>query len=108
MLCTGPWSIEFSVLAGTAVGLPIKYFLDKRYIFAFQTQGILKNVRVALLYVVMAVVTTMLFWFSEWLFNAIFQDTVWRLIGGAIGLVAGYMVKYQLDKKYVFIKPDVV
>ena len=29
----GPLSVEISILVGTAMGLPLRYFLEKRYIF---------------------------------------------------------------------------
>jgi hypothetical protein len=37
---TGPNQLMFSVGVGTLAGLVIKYVLDKRYIFRFQTQNV--------------------------------------------------------------------
>ena len=35
----GSFSVEISILVGTAVGLPFRYFLEKRYIFCFKTKN---------------------------------------------------------------------
>lgn len=103
----GRFAIELSVVVGTVVGLPVKYLLDKRYIFGYQTAGALNNARVAALYSLMAVLTTLLFWATEWLFHFLFNDAIWRLVGASLGLTAGYLIKYQLDRKFVFVtRPD--
>lgn len=98
----GNLGIYISVLAGTAVGLPVKYFLDKRFIFKFKTQNISHDARLFVLYSVLAVVTTLIFWGCEAVFQILFGTEILRLTGGAIGLIIGYAVKYQLDKRYVF------
>lgn len=98
----GYYAIAASVVLGTAVGLPIKYILDKKYIFKFTANDLLHDSRVFILYVLMALVTTAIFWVTEALFQLWFQTEPMRLLGGAIGLIIGYLVKYQLDKKYVF------
>lgn len=101
----GMYSIILSVIAGTAVGLVIKYILDKRYIFRFQTRNISHNNKVFVLYALMGIVTTMIFWFFEFGFNHLFQTKEMRYFGGVIGLAIGYIVKYQLDKRFVFRAP---
>ncbi|MCK9620490.1 MAG: GtrA family protein [Methylobacter sp.] len=101
----GMYSIILSVIAGTAVGLVIKYILDKRYIFRFQTRNISHNNKVFVLYALMGIVTTMIFWFFEFGFNHLFQTKEMRYFGGVIGLAIGYIVKYQLDKRFVFRSP---
>ncbi|HSB95028.1 MAG TPA: GtrA family protein, partial [Spongiibacteraceae bacterium] len=35
-LYTGIYSVTFSIMVGTAVGLLVKYALDKRFIFRFK------------------------------------------------------------------------
>jgi putative flippase GtrA len=101
----GMYSIILSVIAGTAVGLVIKYILDKRYIFRFQTRNISHNNKVFVIYTFMGIVTTMIFWFFEFGFNHLFQTKEMRYFGGVIGLALGYIVKYQLDKRFVFRAP---
>jgi putative flippase GtrA len=98
----GVYSILLSVAVGTAAGLVIKYVLDKRYIFRFQTRNISHNSKVFVLYTFMGIVTTMIFWFFEFGFNHFFQTKEMRYFGGIIGLAIGYIVKYRLDKRFVF------
>lgn len=98
----GMYSIILSVIAGTAVGLVIKYILDKHYIFRFQTRNITHNSKIFVLYTLMGIVTTLIFWFFELGFNHFFQTKQMRYFGGVIGLSIGYIVKYQLDKRFVF------
>jgi putative flippase GtrA len=102
----GVYSIMLSVAVGTAAGLVIKYVLDKRYIFRFQTRNINHNGKVFVLYTFMGVVTTMIFWFFEFGFNHLFQTKEMRYFGGVIGLAIGYIVKYRLDKRFVFRIPE--
>jgi putative flippase GtrA len=98
----GVYSILLSVAVGTAAGLVIKYVLDKRYIFRFQTRNISHNSKVFVLYTFMGIVTTMIFWFFEFGFNHFFQTKEMRYFGGVIGLAIGYIIKYRLDKRFVF------
>lgn len=98
----GAFYLEISIVIGTAVGLPIKYVLDKKYIFKFTTDNLFHDSKLFILYGVMALITTAIFWGLEVLFQIIYQTEVMRLLGGGIGLVIGYLIKYRLDKKYVF------
>lgn len=99
---TGLWHIEISVLVGTAVGLVLKYVLDKIYIFRFKADDALHDLQTFILYTGMGVVTTLLFWGFEFGFYQAFQDKSLRYLGGLIGLVLGYWAKYHLDKRFVF------
>ncbi len=95
-------SVVLSVLVGTIVGLIVKYVLDKKYIFQYQTISIAHDTRTFVTYTVMGLITTAIFWCSEITFDAIFQSKEMRYLGGVIGLAIGYYIKYQLDKRYVF------
>lgn len=101
-LYDGPWSITIAVLAGTVVGLPVKYVLDKKWIFAHTTTRKSEHLNLFALYTTTAVVTTLVFWGFEWLFEVWFESESMRLLGGAIGLTIGYTTKYLLDRRYVF------
>lgn len=101
-LIDGPWAVQASIVAGTIVGLPVKYFLDKQWIFRYVTVHIGENVRLLILYTATAVITTLVFWGMEWLFQELFGTEAMRLVGGAVGLLIGYVTKYFLDRKYVF------
>lgn len=101
-LYQGPFAITLSIFVGTGVGLILKYWLDKRYIFQYQTISIQHGSKTFYLYTVMGLVTTVIFWGFEFAFDAVYQTKEMRYLGGIIGLAIGYYVKYQLDKKYVF------
>jgi len=53
---------------------------------------------------VMGVVTTTIFFGFEFGFNYLFQTKELRYLGGIIGLAVGYLLKYNLDKKFVFLQ----
>jgi hypothetical protein len=44
----------------------------------------------------------LIFWGFEFTFEYLFETKALRYLGGVIGLCIGYVVKYQLDKRYVF------
>jgi len=99
----GIHSVAVSVLVGTAVGLVVKYVLDKKYIFQFQVRNAAHDTRIFTLYAVMGLVTTTIFWFFEFGFDYLFQSKEMRYTGAVIGLAIGYYIKYRLDKKFVFV-----
>jgi putative flippase GtrA len=101
-LYAGEHAVGLSVFAGTGVGLVVKYLLDKRYIFRFQTTGAAHDGRLFALYTLMGVATTAVFWGFEFGFEHLFHDKWLRYLGGVIGLAVGYVTKYQLDKRFVF------
>lgn len=91
-----------ALLVGTGTGLVVKYVLDKRFIFDDRATGLKAHGQQFSLYSVMGLMTTAIFWGTEVLFSRI--DPSGRLIylGGAIGLAIGYVVKYELDRRFVF------
>lgn len=99
---TGAFAILASVVLGTAVGLVVKYLLDKRYIFRFRTRSVAHDTQTFALYTVMGLLTTVIFWGFEFGFQYIFETKEMRYLGGVVGLAIGYLTKYQLDKRYVF------
>lgn len=103
LVYTGTYAIEISIIAGTAAGLPIKYVLEKRHIFAFESDSLKQDGKLFFMYSFLGVFTTALFWGIEFLFQWFFATDMMRYIGGAIGLTLGYIIKYQLDKRFVFV-----
>ena len=99
----GPFSVEISILVGTAMGLPLRYFLEKRYIFNFRSRSLVHDGKLFVFYSAMGVITTLIFWGTEYAFHFIYDTDFMRYLGGIIGLSIGFYVKYQLDKKYVFV-----
>lgn len=99
---TGVFHILISIVMGTGVGLIVKYILDKKFIFKYQTQDIKHESKIFILYIIMGILTTFIFWGFELVFHIIYQSDVMRYLGGAIGLMIGYIIKYFLDKRFVF------
>ena len=99
----GPLAVEISILVGTAMGLPLRYFLEKRYIFNFTSKNLVHDGKLFVFYSAMGVITTLIFWGTEYAFHFIYDTDFMRYLGGIIGLSIGFYVKYQLDKKYVFV-----
>ncbi len=91
-----------ALLAGTVVGLVIKYFLDKRWIFADSSSGMAAHGRNFSLYALMGVATTVIFWGSETLFWLTWGSQTARETGAILGLAVGYFIKYRLDRRFVF------
>jgi len=101
------YAIEASILVGTILGLIIKYILDKKYIFRFKANNIGHDGKRFSLYALMGVLTTIIFWGVEYLFHILFRADFMRYVGGVIGLIIGYTIKYYLDRKFVFINESV-
>jgi len=101
-LYAGPFAILLAMIAGTAVGLVVKYALDKRYIFRFRARDLGHDSRTFALYTLMGLATTAIFWGFELGFEHLFAERGMRYLGAVIGLAIGYITKYHLDKRYVF------
>jgi putative flippase GtrA len=103
LIYSGAYAVEISIFIGTLAGLPLRYFLEKRYIFSFESKNIKHDGQLFILYSFMGVFTTAIFWGTEYAFHLIFTTDVMRYIGGVLGLTIGYYIKYQLDKRFVFV-----
>lgn len=91
-----------AVGAGTLVSLVLKYILDKLWIFGDISVGIRAHGKRFSLYTAMGLVTTVIFWGTETAFWLVWQTDVMRELGAVIGLSVGYVVKYNLDRRFVF------
>lgn len=97
------FSLELALAVGTLVGLVVKYYLDKKYIFKAKTTTHAETARQFYLYAGFGLVTTAIFWGLEIGFDWYTDgNKVAVYSAGAFGLAIGYWVKYHLDKKYVF------
>lgn len=91
-----------AMIAGTAAGLVVKYILDKTWIFADPASGLAAHGRKFSLYTLMGVATTAIFWGMESAAWAIWQTDSAREAGAFLGLGIGYVIKYRLDRRFVF------
>jgi putative flippase GtrA len=98
----GEYSLYIGMLFGTTIGLLVKFILDKKYIFHYESKGASDNLIKLFLYTVVGIITTALFWGLEISFDALFKSNLAKYLGAAIGLTFGYTLKYFLDKKFVF------
>jgi putative flippase GtrA len=103
---SGAFDVALSMVVGTGVGLVVKYILDKRYIFCFRARDAVHDGQTFILYSVMGLATTVIFWGFEFGFHHIFATKETRYLGGVIGLAIGYLAKYHLDKRFVFRTQD--
>ncbi|MEM1275567.1 MAG: GtrA family protein [Pseudomonadota bacterium] len=93
--------LTLAIGLGTLAGLVVKYLLDKRWIFADFSTGMRAHTTRFGLYTLMGVVTTAIFWGTEVAFYLQWGEAM-RELGAVIGLTIGYVIKYQLDRRYVF------
>lgn len=99
---SGFLDLYVAMFFGTLAGLILKYILDKKYIFYHKPKNKKDDGKKFLLYSLMGVFTTFIFWGFEIGFDYIFENDYAKYIGAVIGLSIGYVVKYFLDKKFVF------
>lgn len=99
---TGPALFLAALALGTLAGLVVKYLLDKRWIFHDHRQGLKHHGQKFSLYTAMGLITTAIFWGMESGFWLIWYTDLMREVGAVIGLGIGYVVKYQLDRRFVF------
>jgi len=108
LIYEGSGSLYFAMFLGTLAGLAVKYVLDKKYIFYHTAKDKKDDVRKFMLYSCMGVFTTLIFWGTEIGFNAVFDSGKAKYVGAVIGLTVGYVIKYFLDRKFVFIHREEV
>ena len=108
LVYSGFGSLYAAMSIGTLAGLVAKYILDKKFIFYHTPKDKKDDARKFALYSLMGVFTTIIFWGTEIVFHTLFQDPNAKYIGAVIGLSVGYVIKYFLDKKFVFIHKEEV
>ena len=96
------FSLYIAMFFGILTGLIAKYILDKKYIFYYVVKDKKEDSQKFILYSIMGVFTTLIFWGFEIGFDYIFDSEIAKYIGAIIGLSIGYITKYFLDKKFVF------
>ncbi len=96
-------SLYIAMFIGTLAGLVAKYILDKKFIFYHTPKNKKDDVKKFALYSLMGVFTTIIFWGTEIAFDTLYNDPNAKYLGAVIGLSIGYVIKYFLDKKFVFV-----
>jgi putative flippase GtrA len=91
-----------ALAAGTGVGLVVKFALDKRWIFFDRSAGAAAQGRLFWLYTLTGIGTTAIFWGTETAFWLVWHTDAAREAGAVLGLTVGYIVKYRLDRRFVF------
>jgi len=107
-LYDGMGSLYLAMAVGTLAGLVVKYVLDKKWIFYHTPKDRKDDARKFFLYSFMGVFTTLIFWGTEMAFYYLIPHPNAKYIGAVLGLSIGYVTKYFLDKKYVFIHKEEV
>ena len=102
LVYSGFLSLYVAMFIGTVAGLVLKYILDKKYIFFHKPKSKKDDGKKFFLYSLMGVLTTLIFWGFEIGFDNMFESQNAKYIGAVVGLSIGYVVKYFLDKKFVF------
>jgi len=102
-LYTGFATLYIGMFVGTVAGLISKYLLDKKYIFYHVPKDKKDDAKKFILYSLMGTVTTGIFWATEIGFDLIFEGSGAKYIGAIVGLSIGYIIKYFLDRKFVFV-----
>lgn len=97
-----PFRFVLALIAGTGVGLVLKYVLDKKWIFFDAAQSLGAESKKFSLYTLTGVATTLIFWGVEAAFWQIWQTQSMRETGAILGLTIGYVIKYNLDRRFVF------
>jgi len=101
-LYNGFLSLYVAMFFGTFAGLILKYILDKKYILYHTPKNKKDDSKKFALYSLMGIFTTIIFWGFEMGFDIFFENENSKYVGAMVGLSIGYVVKYFLDKKFVF------
>ncbi len=106
-LYQGTGAIYFAIFTGTLTGLIVKYLLDKQFIFEYQSNNMRDDAQKFALYSLMGIFTTLLFWAVELGFDFFIAHDHAKYWGAVVGLSLGYLLKYQLDKRFVFVQTKI-
>jgi putative flippase GtrA len=106
IIYNGLGSLYVAMFIGTLVGLVTKYILDKKWIFYHTPKDKKDDIKKFVLYSFMGAFTTIIFWGMEMAFYYLVPNSNAKYIGAIIGLSIGYIIKYFLDKKFVFIHKE--
>ena len=98
----GVLGLSFGLIPALVAGMVVKYLLDKAFIFDDRSTGVAAHGRRFTLYSLMGLATTAIFWGAESAAWLIWHTDMAREAGAVAGLAVGYVVKYRLDRRFVF------
>ena len=104
-LYAGRYELYAAMAAGTLAGLAVKYILDRRWIFHDRPASLRGHSVKFTRYSLTGVSTTFIFWGTELAFETLGGTLFMRYAGAVLGLAVGYVVKYRLDRRFVFREP---
>jgi putative flippase GtrA len=102
LLYRDTYAFMLALLVGTATGLVVKFLLDRHYIFRAGIRPLHRDMPQFIAYGATGVLTTLIFWGAEIAFDLLYDTRQARYAGAAAGLTIGYLIKYQLDRRFVF------
>ncbi|HOV13454.1 MAG TPA: GtrA family protein [Spirochaetota bacterium] len=95
-------NIIIKMFIATVISFIFKFIVDKIVIFQDKTTNLVSNLKKIVIYGSFAVFTTLIFWGFELGFKFVFHFQYSEYIGGTLGLIIGYTLKFLLDSRYVF------
>ena len=101
LLIDHKYELYIAMLNGTILGMIVKYYLDKNFIFYYVKKEF-NNKNIFLLYIFTSIFTTIIFWAIELWFSYYVNINYSEYLGALVGLTLGYSLKYLLDKQLVF------
>lgn len=101
LLIEHKYELYIAMLNGTILGMILKYYLDKNFIFYYVKKEF-NNKNIFLLYIFTSIFTTIVFWAIELWFSYYVNINYSEYLGALVGLTLGYSLKYLLDKQLVF------
>lgn len=101
LLIDHKYELYIAILNGTILGMTLKYYLDKNFIFYYVKKEF-NNKNIFFLYIFTSIFTTIIFWAIELWFSYYVNITYSEYLGALVGLTLGYSLKYLLDKQLVF------
>jgi putative flippase GtrA len=95
-------ALNLSIIAGTATGFIVKYWLDKNWIFFDVSSDRSDEAAKIFTYGLFGILTTLIFWSFELAAWWAFETSTAKYAGAVAGLSVGYALKYMLDRAFVF------
>lgn len=97
----GPQTIVVAMVVGAGVALTAKYFLDRKWVLgvrhAADEEEIIK-------YAMAGATITLVFFAFQYTIWIFYQTDLARDIGIVLGMAVGYLIKFLIDRKFVFVE----